>query len=78
MVKKTISVGVDEKLFKSIEKRAERNHLSMQEQIKDIVVRSMSGWGKDSSSNRLDPHLSKMVKIFSKKRTGPKPGKKKK
>lgn len=73
MVKKSISVDVDEKLLKAIEKRAKANHLSVREQIKDIVVRSMSGWGKNSSSSVGDHQVSKMIKIFSRKRRGPKP-----
>jgi len=77
-MKKTISIDVDEKLLKAIEKRAKQNHLSVREQVKDIVVRSMSGWGKDNSSSVGDSHVSKMMKIFSKKKTGPKPKKKKK
>jgi len=78
MVKKSISIDLDEKLAKVLEKRAKENHLSVREQIKDIVVRSMSGWGKKSSSSYGDHHVSKMVKIFSRKRPGPKKKVKKK
>tara|TARA_Y100000310_G_C20662204_1_gene805395 strand:- start:1836 stop:2063 length:228 start_codon:yes stop_codon:yes gene_type:complete len=72
MVKKTISINVDEKLVKALEKRAKSNHLSVREQIKDIVVRSMSGWGKNSGGSYGDPKVSKMVKVFSRKKPGPK------
>ena len=71
MVKKTISIDIDEKLLKALEKRAKSNHLSVREQIKDIVVRSMSGWGKKSIPYG-DQRVSKMVKVFSRKRPGPK------
>jgi len=72
-MKKTIPLEVDEKLLKAIEKRAKENHLSVREQVKDIIVRSMSGWGKDYSPSAGDHQVSKMMKIFSKKKTGPKP-----
>jgi hypothetical protein len=68
---KTIHTSVDEKLLKAIEKRAKENHLSVREQIKDIVVRSMSGWGKKNAPHG-DQRVSKIVKIFSRKRPGPK------
>lgn len=76
-MKKTISIDIDEALLKQLEKRAKSNHLSVREQIKDIIVRSMSGWGKTSSSYG-DPKVEKMVKIFSRKRPGPKKKKGKK
>ena len=78
MAKKTIPINVDEKLLRAIEKRAKDNHLSVREQIKDIVVRSMSGYGKKSSSSLGDHQVSKMVKIFSRKKPGPKVKKKSK
>jgi|TARA_B100001971_G_C17945725_1_gene409980 hypothetical protein len=74
MVKKSISIDLDEKLLKQLEKRAKTNHLSVREQIKDIIVRSMSGWDKTGRSYG-DPNVSKLVKIFSRKRPGPKPKK---
>lgn len=77
MVKKTILIDVDEKLLKALEKRAKENHLSVREQIKDIVVRSMSGWGKKSAPYS-DHQVSKMVKVFSRKKPGPKAKPKKK
>tara|TARA_Y100000310_G_scaffold343691_1_gene452508 strand:+ start:335 stop:556 length:222 start_codon:yes stop_codon:yes gene_type:complete len=70
-MKKSISIDLDEKLLKQLEKRAKINHLSVREQIKDIIVRSMSGWGKTGRSYG-DPRVSKLVKIFSRKRRGPK------
>ena len=70
-MRKTISIDVDEKLLKPLEKRAKENHLSVREQIKDIIVRSMSGWGKKNTISG-DHKVSKMVKIFSRKRPGPK------
>jgi len=73
-MKKTISIDLDENLVKVLKKRAKSNHLSIREQIKDIVVRSMSGWGRKSTSVS-DAQVSKLVKIFSRKRTGPKPKK---
>ena len=78
-MKKTISIDVDESLIKAIEKRAKSNHLSVREQIKDMVVRSMAGWGKKTTPTS-DHQVSKMVKIFSRKKPGPKakPKKKKK
>ena len=72
MVSKIISINVDEKLIKALEKRAKENNLSIREQVKDIVVRSMSGWGKTSSSDAGEHQVSKMVKIFSRKKPGPK------
>lgn len=75
MVKKSISINVDEKLSKQIEKRAKENNLSVREQIKDIIVRSMSGYGKKNSSEPGDPRVSKMIKIFSRKKAGRKPKK---
>ncbi len=77
MVKKTIQIDVDEKLLKALEKRAKENHLSVREQTKDIIVRSMSGWGKTSSPSG-DPKVEKIIKIFSRKRPGPKPKAKRK
>ena len=74
--KKSISIDLDETLLKQLEKRAKSNHLSVREQIKDIVVRSMSSYGKTSSPSSSDPNLSKFVKIFSRKRPGRKPKKK--
>ena len=68
---KSIPISLDEKLLKAIEKRSKTNHLSVREQIKDIIVRSMSGWGKGRASG-TDPQVSKMVKIFSRKKPGPK------
>ena len=70
-MKKSISIDLDESLIKALEKRAKSNHLSVREQMKDIIVRSMSGWGKKSSSYG-DPKVEKMVKIFSRKKPGPK------
>ena len=75
MVKKTISIDLDANLIKALEDRAKSNHLSIREQIKDIVVRSMASYGKPGR-NYTDPKLSKMVKIFSRKKSGPKPKKK--
>ena len=74
-MKKSISIDLDEKLIKALEKRAKSNHLSVREQIKDIVVRSMANYGKPGRSYG-DPKVSKMVKIFSRKRSGPKPKRK--
>ena len=61
--------------MKALEKRAKSNHLSVRQQIKDIVVRSMSGWGKKNIPYG-DQKVSKMVKIFSRKKPGPKTKKK--
>ena len=73
-MKKTISVDLDESLFKQLEKRAKSNHLSVREQIKDIIVRSMANYGK-TSKTYSDQNVSKLVKIFSRKRSGRKPKK---
>ena len=70
-MRKSITIDLDEKLLKVLEKRAKENHLSVREQIKDIVVRSMSGWGRTPSSSLEDHQVSKMVKIFSRKKPGP-------
>ena len=70
-MKKQISIELDEDLLKQIEKRAKKNYLSVREQLKDIIVRSMASYGKPSRSYS-DPKVSKMVKIFSRKRPGPK------
>jgi hypothetical protein len=71
---KTIQVDLDEKLFKRLEKRAKSNHLSVREQIKNIIIRSMANY-KTTGKSYSDPNLSKFVKIFSRKRPGRKPKK---
>ena len=73
-MKKSISIELDESLIKAIEKRAKSNHLSIREQLKDIIVRSMANYGRTRKSYS-DPKVSKLVKIFSRKRSGPKPKK---
>ncbi len=75
-MRKKVSIELDEDLLKRIEKRAKNNYLSVREQLKDIIVRSMANYGKPSR-NYGDPKVSKMVKIFSRKKSGPKPKKKK-
>ena len=71
-MKKQITIDFDEQLFKQIEKRAKSNYLSIREQIKDIVVRSMASYGKKDKGDS-EPNVEKMVKIFSRKRSGRKP-----
>jgi len=71
MKEKQVTIYLDERLLKRIEKRAKKNYLSVREQLKDIIVRSMANWGKTGKSYS-GPPVSKMVKIFSRKRPGPK------
>jgi len=73
-MKQTISVDVEENLFEQIKQRAKKNHLSVKEQIKYIIVRSMANYGKPGRSYG-DPYTSKFMRIFSRKKPGPKPKK---
>jgi hypothetical protein len=60
-------VYLDKKLVSSLEKRAEKNLFTLQEQIEDILRRSVIGQkkGKDFSDNIDD----KFIGIFSRKKT---------
>jgi hypothetical protein len=70
-MRKQITLDFDDKFFKNVEKRGKENYLSVKEQLKDIIVRSMANWGKKRKPYG-DPQVSKMVKIFSRKKPGPK------
>jgi len=58
-----ISISLDNKELKLLEKRAKKNLLSLKEQIEDIVRRScISGAGKVSYTPKIDDSL---VEAFS-------------
>ena len=71
-----ISIKIDSELFSQLEKRAEKNHLSVREMAEDIVRRSMVSYkgGPSRSRQKID---DKLVGIFSRERRGRKRKKKK-
>lgn len=74
-VKKNITIYLDKDLMEDLDKRAEKNFLSLREQIEDIVRRSMLTYNKGSSKEETQPEVEGMVKIFSRKKSGIKPKK---
>ena len=71
MAKKALSIHLDEKLIKDLEKRAKKNYMTLREQINDIIIRSMANYGK-STKPSSEPEVEKIVKMFSRKKRGPK------
>lgn len=75
-MKKQISIYLDEDLIKALDKRAKKNFMTLREQINDILIRSMANYGK-TGRKYAEPEVEKMVKIFSRKKPGRKPKKRK-
>ena len=69
MGKKSISLRFDSELLELIEKRAEKNLLSKEELIEDIVRRSMLSY-KDKSKTIQGKTDDPLVNVFSRDRRG--------
>ncbi|MBI2629799.1 hypothetical protein HYW76_01730 [Candidatus Pacearchaeota archaeon] len=64
--KKIITISLDEKVLKSIEKRANKNMLSVQQQIEDIIRRScVMSKTNSAPKEKLDDPL---ISIFSRRK----------
>lgn len=73
---KTVIVEVNDSEYKLLEKRAEKNLMSVRELVSDIVRRSMVSYkesGEQAKDTRVDDPL---VNVFSRTRRGRKNGKK--
>jgi|GEM_PF-2266910 len=64
-----INIEVDEAYRKSLEKRAEKNYLSMKEMIEDIIRRSMMSYVGKPAQKKLKVD-DKLVMAFSRDRRG--------
>lgn len=70
-----ITIELDEEIEKVLKKRADKNMFSLIEQIEDILRRSAVSSGKKTSP--YEPKVDdKLIGLFSRHRTGPKPKKK--
>jgi hypothetical protein len=67
--KNQITLFLSDELMNSLKKRANKNMLTMPEQIEDILRRSTLNQTKASTSEKLNDSL---ISLFSRKRTGPK------
>ena len=70
-----ITIEFDDKVIRKLKKRAEKNLLSIREQIEDIVRRSTVNFGSAIRRIKIDDRL---VGIFSRQRSGRKKKTKKK
>ena len=72
----SVTINIDEKVKKILEKRAEKNLLSLREQIEDILRRSAVNYKSGTSTAiKVD---DKLVEVFSREKRGKKKRKKKK
>ena len=72
----SVTINIDEKVKKILEKRAEKNLLSLREQIEDILRRSAVNYKSGTSTAiKVD---DKLVEVFSREKRGKKRKKKKK
>ena len=62
--KESITIWLDSEIIKKLEKRAKRNMLNVNEQIEDIVRRSIINQKQSQKSEKLDDML---VGLFSRK-----------
>ena len=62
--KNKVSIFLDSELLKKLEKRADKNMLTLPEQIEDILRRSTLSLKKKSVEEKLD---DKLVALFSRK-----------
>jgi len=69
-MKKAISIQLDISLLQQLDKRAKKNYLSLREQIEDILRRSMISYLKNKKQGYSDVEVEKMIKIFSRKKSG--------
>ncbi len=76
-LKNMITLFLDDELLDSLEKRAKKNMFTLSEQIEDILRRSTLNQKNKKSlgEEKIDDTL---VKVFSRKKTGPKKVKNKK
>ena len=66
----TLTISIDEKIKKILEKRAKRNLMSLREQAEDIIRRSASNYKLGIQANvKTDDRL---VEVFSRNRKGKK------
>ena len=70
-----ITISIDEKVKKILEKRAKKNLLSLQEQAEDILRRSAVNYQSGTSTTAVGD--DKLVEIFSRHRKGKSKKKKK-
>jgi hypothetical protein len=68
-----ITINLDEREQKILEKRAKKNLMELKEQVEDIIRRSCINAIKNSSPK--DPCDDRLVSIFSKQNKGKKPKK---
>ncbi len=67
MLKKSVTIELDERVVSRLQKRAKRNMLTLRELVEDIVRRSAVSSSEMSSSGDSDDAL---VSIFSRKIRG--------
>ena len=64
----TITISIDEKAKKILEKRAKKNLMTLREQAEDIIRRSAANYKLGTQTNiKVD---DKMVEIFSRHKKG--------
>ena len=65
----TLTISLNEEVYKSLKKRAEKNMLNAKEQVEEIIRRSMLSYKKLSSLGlaKID---DKLVSIFSREKRG--------
>lgn len=61
----TITISIDKKVKKILEKRAKKNLMTLREQTEDIIRRSAANYKLGMSSVKVD---DKLVEIFSRHR----------
>ncbi len=61
----SVTIDIDDKVYKVISKRAKKNLMTVREQVEDIVRRSAVNAGKGIDSEKIDDTL---VSVFSRNR----------
>tara|TARA_Y100000310_G_C19986430_1_gene492125 strand:+ start:253 stop:480 length:228 start_codon:yes stop_codon:yes gene_type:complete len=70
-----ITIDLSDEEAEILKKRADKNFLTFKEQVEDIVRRSAVNSKKGRRTIRID---DKLVGVFSREKTGPKKGSKRK
>lgn len=66
---KRVSISLSDEEVKTLEKRAKKNLMSLQEQVEDIIRRSVVNTKKGTSYSKVKPD-DRLVSIFSREIRG--------
>ena len=66
----SVTITMDDNLFKLVKKRAEKNLLNTKEQVEDIVRRSMLSYTDSRKLSLTKDVDDKLLNIFSRQRRG--------